>query len=270
VNAALLDVLAAPFPEVAQPAVGELWRLEWDGEAMVVGVTAVQAETVSVAAIDTDPREDDPDPAAVSVPAAATVLACALRAWPAAPVHVPRIALDRRLAPPLDLPTPDRAAGEPESWGLQRALRRLRGFADGIRGALTDPGQPGALGEWLRSRGVTRTDLVRSGLRPRAASMILQGRQQPSAEDLLRIARAADADPLELRSRLGTFPGGLLAELHRPRRRAQITERAVREGVPVSQLRREAAAVMSAPRATRTQRGSAQPDWAALVDEFFA
>lgn len=270
VSDALQHLLAAPVPDVVDPTSGELWRLEWDGEAVVAAISSAEPDTASVAAVDTEPREDDPEPAAVHVPASATRLATELRVWPAAPVEIPSVALDRRLAPPLRLPAPISELDHPESWGLQQALGRLRWFAGRVHRALADPGQPGSLHVWLRERGISRADLVAAGLAPRAASMVLQGRQQPSADDLLRIARALDADPWELRRRLGTVPGELLAELHLPHRRGQVSERAAAEGVPESQLRREAAVAIAAPRAARRQRGSAPPDWATLVDDFFA
>jgi transcriptional regulator with XRE-family HTH domain len=184
-------------------------------------------------------------------------------------VAIPHAALDRRLDPPLEVLSQPAEFADPESWGLEQAIGRLRQFAHRVDRAMADPGNFGSLADWLHERGATRAHLAKAGLPPRAASLILQGRQQPNAEQLLRISRAFDADPLALRTMLGTLPGGLLAELHRPHRRAQVSARAAEEGLPEAQLRRDAAAAIAAPQAARRPRGSAAPDWAALVDEFF-
>lgn len=268
VSSEVLRILAQPAP-ASDPAPGELWRIEWDGEAAVAAIVAAQPQIAWTAAVDTEPRDEDPEPAAVPIASSSTVLGCVLRVWPAAPVAVARAALDRRLD--LPLATPERAAetAEPESWGLQQALARLRWLAEHASRAMEDPGEPGWLAEWLRERGATRAGLAKAGLPPRAASMILQARQRPTTEQLLQIARALDADPLALHRMLGTLPGGLLAELHQPHRRAQLGQRAAAEGLPEAQLRRDAAAAIAGPQATRRQRGSAAPDWAALVDEYF-
>jgi hypothetical protein len=261
--------MAAVIPEVIDPHTGDLWRLEWDGEAVLAVVAATAGDTVDMLAVDLEPDTENSEPYAVYVSADATVMRSALAIWPRAAVRLPRVALDRRLGTVPAMPAIASDPRVPETWGLYGALRRLRAFAGRVDDALNDSGGEGSIADLLREHSITRSDLVAAGLSPRVASLILQGRRQPDPEHVLAIARTLEFDPRALQTAVGSVPGGLMAELHLPRRRAQIQERAIQEGRPDTQVRREAARRIAAP-ANRSQRGAAAPDWSAAVDAYFA
>lgn len=248
---------------VDRPARGDVWRAEWDGAAAVVVCFAGEGQTVDVLPADlVDPQPDD----AGWVPADATLLGCAFSVAVAEPVRVPRFVLDRRLD---RIPLPDTAGPDVrDTWGVGRARVRLRAMADdAFEQSSRDQAAAGTLAGLLRDHGVTRADLMAAGLPARMASLILQGRADPTGDQLDAIAALVDVPAADLAGRTGGFPGRLLAVLHEPVNRPRVEERARTERRPVPVVRRDVGlAIAGAGR--RTVPGTTI-DWQAEVDAFF-
>ena len=263
ISAPLRDLLRQLLPDRAL-AIEDIWRAEWDGQAELAVVLARPTDDqVAVAAVDTV----DPDASGTfrTETVAEEGLAGAVAILPNPSVVLPRYALDRRVGRVADMPSP----GEKRPpWELRAAHRRLRRLAADAAAAMSAPPVTSTVGEWLRSKGVTRQDLRAGGLSGRSASLILQDRQPPTSAQIDVIARLIDVPRQEVEDQAGRPDGSLVVLLHAPQNRPRVAERAADDARPVPAVRRESALAI-ATTARRTARGT-DIDWQREIDAYFS
>lgn len=262
VPAAVLELLGDPTPS-GKPRLGELWRCEWDGTAALVAIVHGSDSRASVLAVDTVHSEAA---GALAIEADDTELGCPIAIVDAPSIALPPFVFDRRLGRlPRSYPTVPRADA---SWELLAAVDSLARLAADASLAPSSPDSGGTVGQLLRDLGVTGRTLAGAGIPPRTASLIVQGRQAPTSEQIDVIAGVVDLPRSEIERRIGAPPGRLMAALHAPRNRPLVAHRAIDRREPVARTRRDAARTIAAT-ARRTAPGT-EVDWQSEIEGYFA
>lgn len=272
-------VRAAVAAVPGDPGPGQIWRVAWDGLVDLVAVTAVDDATVYALPVSLETRYHDAD--TLLLPPAASTLEQPLALWRGLGRRLPWCVLDRqvsRLSVPLasdGSPTPAAASGYRHGTPVPSPAAR----AAGVRAALADtmdrlaaahwaPGGSGNLTSLLQEHGIGRAQLMeRLGITPSHALALLRAQAPLTPHEADLLAPLLRIAPDEVLAGNPPVPDGLVQELSRPARRAQIRQLARRTGTTERDARHEA--LFATLGLAARQDNPAEVDWRSRVDRYF-
>lgn len=270
------SALAAGFNRPAgEPRPGELWRLEWQHDAVLALVLAVEGGRVRVVPAMAEPIFTGTT--VVLISAEDSPLAIALAAWatlvtwvPQGVFHVsfgevasPALAQLLRAVAMRRPPLSSSDVAIPEYVNLAAIVGRLA-LARWIDDDVADPVD-------LRARsqevGVSVAALSETlGLTSSDVTELFRGHRVPTDEQVDVLARILEVDPRRL-SRAPTIPEDMAQAIERPVWRPHIQKRARRFGISEAAARRQLAAELLPVAARTTGRSRGRPDWTQLIAE---
>lgn len=265
------------------PALGQVWRAEWEGAIAIVVTTGTpRNQHVGVSLVNEDIGLADAR--TLIVPTDRSPLGHPIGVWAIPSSRIPTVALDRHLGDlaPSDLDTlsgllvtagPPTAAVDltyPPAAHRQALEGTLDGFDELRRLLAGDQPDTTSLDDLLSAAGkkwstlVTDADIAAPILRKvrQGAPGVLDG------DAVARIADALDVHVDDVVAALPRPPAALRVALHQPRHRHQVRERARRTGSSIGEVRRVVARELVGAR--RRQRAGTDEDWDELLDAYFA
>lgn len=268
--------LAGGFTRPAgEPHPGELWRLEWQHDAALALVLAVEGARVRVVPAMVEPISTGTN--VVLISAEDSPLAIALAAWATLVTWVPQGVFHVSLgevAPPA-LAQLERAvamrrpalsstdAAIPEYVNLAAIVGRLA-LARWTDDDVADPIDLRARAQEVGVSVATLSEAL--GLTPSDVTELFRG-HKVLTDDLVDIlARVLDAEPHRL-SRAPTIPEDMAQAIERPGWRPHLQKRAHRFGISEAAARRQLAAELLPVAARTTGRSRGRPDWTQLIAE---
>lgn len=271
--AVLPDAVAELFGSTpdADPVVGELWHLEWEGAAMLAVVTAVAGDRYQVAAAIPTIGDTD-EPGAVS--ADQSPLGVALALWPVPDLTVPLGVFARRAGPVPDSAVDAMKAAEPRrSWAATLARLDLVPAVEALHDASWVPQRaPTAntptLAELMRARNLKPSEVAaRTRLSPADVIAIVSDTRAATPTEADELAALLDVDPATVR-RPVSIPGALVQAIERPIHRAAVQLRAARDGVSEAAARLSAATAVLAMPARTSSADRDVATWDQLLTQY--
>lgn len=264
------ELRAMPWPTSAgdrpDPTPSQLWRVVWGDAAAIVAVTAAERSRVNVVPA-SDPHAGDQHTITVETDSGLRV-----SLWTALNYSLPNFVLDYRLGDvqlPAHLPSPSPTWGPITSPLDDRSLEAadLRDALGALEAARWAPTQSETVNLMAAAAdtGITASKVARElGVLPGAARRILQGTEQPSAEQaaiLTELIGTAAARAL--------LPEDLVDELDRPAARPQLMAYATSDFDGDEVAARLAVADRALVLAARQRATRTAIDWHARVEAAF-
>lgn len=283
--ALLVEVLATA--RVAEPAVGQLWQLEWAGRGAVGLVVGVDADAIRVV-----PAEDDPhlgDVWAVLLDIEDSPIGLDFVLWTGLAATVPVRVLNVLLGvvpegvlTQVDEAFAARAADQPGAAGgigalISSVLDEQAQLEEGVKARFeelaaatwlaTPASEPVDVGGLLRASGLQATqvaDLL--DLPPREVLKLVRNQRPLLPEEAGPLAELLGVAPSTLGSTVA-IPPGLVAALDRPQRRPRLHALARTAGASEAAFRWAEALAILPMAARRAGAPKAEPDWEQLVED---
>ena len=268
--------LAAGFTRPAgEPHPGELWRLEWQHDAALALVLAVEGGRVRVVPAVVEPISTGTT--IVPVSAEDSPLTIALAAWATLVSWVPMGVLDvsfgevaspalaqlQRAVAMRQPPLSSADVAIPEYISLAAIVGRLAL----ARWADDDMADPIDLRARSQEVGVSVTTLSEAlGVSPGDVTELFRGHKVPSDDQVDVLARILEVDPRRFR-RAPTIPEDMVQAIERPGWRPHLKKRARRFDISEAAARQQLAAELLPVAARTTGRSRGRPDWAQLIAE---
>jgi len=264
IDSGIVDLFASE--PTADPAVGDLWRLEWEDQATLAVVTGINGPIVSILPAAVDSPDDDIDPA---VEADESPLGIPLFLWHDLSYDVPLGVFSQRAGavPPAAI----EEAGPPRerSWAIAAAMAEALAAVNRLAAAEWVPKRPATapvdLAATLKQQGLIPSRIeALTGIPAARLLAFVRGSQAPTWDEALRLGELLDVDPGSLH-RPVSLPDALIWAIERPVHRMKLRLRAIKDGLTEAGARFQVAEEVLA-RAARTTPGQREVDaWDELV-----
>jgi transcriptional regulator with XRE-family HTH domain len=269
------EVGILPAGEVhAEPAVNELWLLDWDSKGLLAAVLTADDARLVIAPVTAEAPEEADD--AVVVPASSSPASVELHIWGGLRREVP-LGVFLRPAGRVSTEAISQARSMPapgtRSWaaGMQRA--ELVAAVDTLSHASWIPDVTEAvaavrLADLMRDRRLRPAALAEvSGVPVAAITELLREQRRATADEVERLAAALQVEPADVRRPVGV-PAALVHAVERPIHRVGIRVRAAAAGVSEAAARvMVAEAVIATP--ARTTSGERDVEtWDQLIRHY--
>lgn len=270
--------LAAGFTRPAgEPHPGELWRLEWQHDAALALVLAVEGGRVRVVPAVVEPISTGTT--VVLISAEDSPLTIALAAWATLVTWVPMGVLDvsfgevaspalaqlQRAVTMRRPPLSSTDAAVPEYVSLAAIVGRLA-LARWTDDDVADPVDLRARSQEVGVSVATLSETL--GVTPSDVTELFRGHKVPTDDQVDVLARILEVDPRRF-SQAPTIPEDMVQAIERPRWRPHLQKRARRFGISEAAARRQLAAELLPIAARTTGRSRGRADWAQLIAEAF-
>lgn len=253
------------------PAVGELWHLEWEGAAMLAVVTGIAGDRYEVAvAVPTPDAAEEP----ARVPADQSPLGVVLSLWLIPDLTVPLGVFAHRAGPVPDTTVADARAMEPQrSWTATLARLDLVPAVETLHTASWVPESAPtesapSLAELMRARNLKPSDVAaQTGLTAADVVAMVRGDRAVAPSEADELAAMLDVATETIR-RPVSIPAALVRAIERPVHRAAIRLRAARDGISEAAARLAAATDLVAMPARTSSDERDVATWDELLSQY--